>query len=674
MSYPGQSTAASGKTLWTEREWRLRTSLILLLVVATMAIFGFIAFGVLAYRVPTVLDEERQMVRERAVGLAHYFEQMVDGIEARLGVLAALKVDLPPAQVQGLLDAVVAEGGFAAIYLLNGQGRVSHAALAEGSQNARDDLQAADFSRNSLFVSARHLGRRIWSDRFQSALNGEAAVGVAMPVGDHVVLGQLAPDFAREALRNNTEGIRYPVLVVDGNGECVASRNLDESDRLRNWAAELQAEPVPSGGAVRAMRFAGASYDVGIAGSEKLEWTFMLANPAGHANPRARVTILIVFVGFVASLLLSLILAPLWASRMNAPLRDLMAQTRALSSGKFERKVKRGPIQEFNQLASDMEAMAKATRQRQNELEQSEERLLQSLQTLQRLNLDLESRVERRTADLAQANSELLAALENLKLAQGELVRNEKLAALGNLVGGIAHELNTPIGNGVMAVSTLHDQVGDFRRELAHGLRRSTLESFIDRVEQGSEIAVRNLQRANELITSFKQVAVDQTSSQRRPFILSEVVDEILVTLQPTLKRTPYRVRSEISAGLAMDSYPGPLGQVLTNLLTNALVHGFEGRDQGQIEIIGQPAGDEQIALSVCDNGVGIAPDMIGRVFDPFVTSRFGRGGTGLGLHIVWNTVTVVLGGTISVESVPDEGTCFRIILPVVAPSQPAAD
>jgi len=196
----------------------------------------------------------------------------------------------------------------------------------------------------------------------------------------------------------------------------------------------------------------------------------------------------------------------------------------------------------------------------------------------------------------------------------------------------------------------------------------------VDRVERGSEIAVRNLQRANELIASFKQVAVDQTSAQRRPFILSEVVDEILVTLQPTLKRTPYRVRSEISAGLAMDSYPGPLGQVLTNLLTNALVHGFSGRDTGMIEIIGEPCGEEQVSLTVCDDGVGIAPELIERVFDPFVTTRLGRGGTGLGLHIVWNTVNVVLGGTISVDSVPGEGACFRIILPVVAPSQPDAD
>ena len=639
-----------------------------------MGVFGPIAFGVLAYRVPTILQEERQQAREQAVGLARYFQELIVGVEGRLGALSALKPDLPPAQVQEFLEAVVAEGGFAAIVLLDDQGRVAQAALANGSRHARPNLLGADFSRNPLFASARHLGRRVWSDRYLSALNGEGAVGLAIPIRGYVLLGEVAPDFLRAAIERNTEAIAYPVMVVDGAGEYVAGRNLAESDRLRNWAVELRAESVAPGGDVRELVFGGTSYDAGIARAEKLDWTFMVANPAGWANPRVRVTVLLVVAGFVASLLLALILAPLWASRMSVPLRDLMAQTRALTSGKFGRKVMRGPIQEFNQLASDMESMAEATRQRQAELEQSEERLLQTLQTLQRLNVELESRVERRTGDLARANSELLEAMENLKLAQGELVRNEKLAALGNLVGGIAHELNTPIGNSVMAVTTLHDQVRDFRREVAGGLRRSRLDAFVERVERGSEIAVRNLQRANELIASFKQVAVDQTSVQRRPFILSEVVDEILLTLQPTLRRTPYKVRSEIAAGLAMDSYPGPLGQVLTNLLTNALVHGFEGRSKGLSEITGGPGDDGEVCLTIADDGTGIPPELLDRVFDPFVTSKLGRGGTGLGLHIVWNTVTVVLGGNISVDSAPGRGTRFRIILPVIAPSQPSAD
>jgi signal transduction histidine kinase len=483
----------------------------------------------------------------------------------------------------------------------------------------------------------------------------------------------VAGDFVDTLLAAGDGQRANPLLVVDRAGLVVAGRMLAAADRQRNWAADLDGAGLDAGGGVRQLRLADSAYDAGVARAVPPGWTFVVASPAGHANPRVRSAILAVLGGLAAALLLAAVLAPLWAAPMNAALRDLIAQTRALTSGGRGRRVTRGPILEFNQLASDMEAMAEATRQRQAELEQSQERLVHTLQTVQRLNLELESRVTRRTADLEQANRELSEAMARLRMAQGELVRSEKLASLGNLVGGIAHELNTPIGNGVMAVSTVNEQVREFRREMSEGLRRSHLASFVDRVERGSAIALRNLQRANELILGFKQVAVDQATVQRRPFLLAEVVDEILLTMQPALRRTRCRVTIRVAPGLELDSYPGPLGQVLSNLLSNALVHGFEGRPQGLVEITAAAAGPGQICLTFADDGVGIAPDMVDRIFDPFVTSKLGRGGTGLGLHIVWSTVTAVLGGSISVSSVPGEGTRFRIILPVTAPTQPAA-
>jgi signal transduction histidine kinase len=208
---------------------------------------------------------------------------------------------------------------------------------------------------------------------------------------------------------------------------------------------------------------------------------------------------------------------------------------------------------------------------------------------------------------------------------------------------------------------------------MEEGLRRSTLIEFVDRLEDGTEIAVRNLQRANDLIASFKQVAVDQTSVQRRRFRLAALVHEILVTLNPTIRRTPFRVDVEVPEELVLDSYPGPLGQVLTNLLTNAVGHGLEGRSQGTIRIAARMLDEAQVLLEVVDDGAGIPPELRERIFDPFVTSKLGRGGTGLGLHIVWNTVTVVLGGSIAVDSDPGQGTGFRIVLPLTAPQQGAA-
>ncbi|MEW6514900.1 MAG: PAS domain S-box protein [Pseudomonadota bacterium] len=287
---------------------------------------------------------------------------------------------------------------------------------------------------------------------------------------------------------------------------------------------------------------------------------------------------------------------------------------------------------------------------------------------IRQLNTELEDRVVRRTEDLAQAKDELEAMVENLKATQAQLVQSEKLAALGNLVAGVAHELNTPIGNALMAITTLNDQLAGFRSSLSTGIRRSDFDSFLGTVDTAGDIGVRNLQRAADLITSFKQVAIDQTSAQRRRFQLADLVHEIKVTLQPTLKRTPYVIESEVPTGLEFDSYPGPLGQVLANLINNAILHGFAGRDHGTIRITAAVAPHDQISLTVADDGRGIPEDLQRRVFDPFFTTRLGQGGSGLGLHIVFNAVTGPLGGSVSLDSHEGVGTTFVMLLPRKAP------
>ncbi|KAB2929669.1 MAG: PAS domain S-box protein [Candidatus Contendobacter sp.] len=269
----------------------------------------------------------------------------------------------------------------------------------------------------------------------------------------------------------------------------------------------------------------------------------------------------------------------------------------------------------------------------------------------------LEDLVATRTAELRQA--------------MNQLAQTEKLAALGALVAGIAHELNTPIGNAVLAASTLADQERDFTARIPAGLTRSALQHFVATVREGSEILQRNLQRAAELISSFKQVAVDQSSYQRRDFALEEVVHEIALALSPMLHRSPATLEVAIAPDLRLDSFPGPLGQVLMNLITNALVHAFEGRERGIIRIESIPAAPGRVGLRVSDNGNGIAPAHLSRLFDPFFTTRMGQGGSGLGLHIAYNLVTGLLGGTITVRSVPGRGAEFNLELPLIAP--PAA-
>jgi signal transduction histidine kinase len=273
---------------------------------------------------------------------------------------------------------------------------------------------------------------------------------------------------------------------------------------------------------------------------------------------------------------------------------------------------------------------------------------------------------------LRQANRELQDMVATLAKARENLVRNEKLAGLGALVAGIAHELNTPIGNSMMAASTFEMQTGDISQHLAEegSVKRSVFEQYIQNAQLTVDILSRNLHRAADIVTNFKQVAVDQTSSQRRSFLLSEVIAGNVLTLQPTIKRTPFVIEQTIPATLMMDSYPGPLGQVITNLINNAILHGYEGRTDGVIAITARLSAPGLVTLVVEDHGIGINHADLQCIFDPFFTTKLGVGGSGLGLNIVHNIVTDVLGGTIQATSEPGCGTRFTLTLPTQAPTQ----
>ena len=286
------------------------------------------------------------------------------------------------------------------------------------------------------------------------------------------------------------------------------------------------------------------------------------------------------------------------------------------------------------------------------------------------LNLTERKRLEQ---NLVKSNSELIELNRNLRETKEQLMRSERLAALGSLVAGVAHELNTPIGNSLMLASLQQDNLRELSAALGKGLTRSQLETYIARNSESDVILLRNLERSADLVSSFKQVAVDRTSANRRIFNLRETVAEILLMEGPILRKSTHSVELSIPPEIALDSYPGPFGQVLTNLLNNALLHAFEGRQHGQVQITATLEREQkqeqvsQVNFTVSDNGCGIDDAHLARVFDPFFTTKLGRGGSGLGLSIAYNLVKDILGGSIHVSSQPGQGTCFTLVLPLVA-------
>lgn len=261
-------------------------------------------------------------------------------------------------------------------------------------------------------------------------------------------------------------------------------------------------------------------------------------------------------------------------------------------------------------------------------------------------------------------NAALNEALLQLQQAQSELVRQEKLASLGGLVAGVAHEINTPLGICVTATSHLVQELKLTREELAAGeMTEDSLNSFLDIVDQSLRIMTTNTQRAAALVRSFKQVAVDRSSGDIRHFKLRAYLDEVLLSLQPKLKGRPVKVTVDCPPDLVLDSSPGAVSQIVTNMVMNSLLHGFEREQPGNIVIRAALEG-EQVVFDYADDGAGMDQETLGKLFDPFFTTKRGTGGSGLGAHILHNLVTGALGGTVKADSEPGKGLQYQLRFP----------
>jgi len=288
-------------------------------------------------------------------------------------------------------------------------------------------------------------------------------------------------------------------------------------------------------------------------------------------------------------------------------------------------------------------------------------------------SLILEKEVADRTADLRRTAEELHAAkvqaegaLTEVQRTQKQLVEAEKMAALGSLVAGVAHEINTPVGTSLTAATLLEERTRKFKEVVLSGqIKKADLTKYLELADETTGLMLTNIHRAAELIQSFKQVAVDQTSSECRPFNLGGYLDEVLTSLRPRLRKSSVEVTVTCDPEIEMFSFAGAFSQVITNLVMNALTHAFDEGQEGHITLAVSAAARDRVSLAFHDNGKGIPADNLGRIFEPFFTTKRGTGGTGLGLHIVYNIVSQQLGGTIAVASELGQGTTFVIELPV---------
>ncbi len=502
----------------------------------------------------------------------------------------------------------------------------------------------------------------------------QPVIALSAPIWDqktHVLLGVIQGSL--DLLDKNYAGGLVPVKIGDTGYLYMVDKQrtmLFHPDPARRLA--LSAKPGQNAGLDRAIAegFEGSTDNVNSTGLhalttfvqlKSLAWILAANFPMSEVRePFRRSLTTIAGVALAAGILI--FLAVVFVVRRSLlPVRLLTQHLTEVGHGKAR------PMSIPN--AGELGLMTQAYNQMLTELNASEAARMDGERRLRELNASLEHRVEQRTGELETANAALQRTLSSNEAMKNELVRSEKLAALGKMVAGLAHELNTPIGNALLAASALRIRTQNLSQLMDDGtLKRSELRDFQVNGAGAAALVENNLMRAADLINNFKQVAVDQTAEHRREFQLDKTIVEVLSTLEYLVRQRPIAVHQELQPGVTMQSYPGPLGQVIINFFTNALTHAFPTDTVGEIWIRTTLQDDDWVSIEFKDNGVGIPQEHVDKVFDPFFTTRLGQGGSGLGLSIAYNIATAMLGGHIDVHSSPEGGTTFTVLLPRVAP------
>lgn len=388
--------------------------------------------------------------------------------------------------------------------------------------------------------------------------------------------------------------------------------------------------------------------------------------------------------------------------QLTLPLTELTQQIEDLELDQLDGakvEIQHGDTSELSVMADAFNRLISRVQDYKHQLETTQKQLMLSNEKLDQHNLMLEQEVARKTSGLSQAmmdlqqqkqelevkqqslreeierrrhtedalrskQTELEKIVDDLKQAQDRLVQSEKMAALGGLVAGITHEVNTPVGIGVTATSFLAEKIQALEQAYHDKtLSPKTLEHFIEEAKQGSELLQSNLVRASELIASFKQIAVDQTSEAIRTINLAEYLHEVIRSLQPNFKKTHHHIEVNCPDNTMLNCPAGAISQIFTNLLMNSLIHGFEDMDNGLIRITVLDE-EDNVDIKYSDNGKGLTPEQLEKLFHPFFTTKRDQGGSGLGTHITYNLVRQTLGGSIQVSSEPGNGLHYHICFP----------
>lgn len=612
-----------------------------LAVLIPLFIVGTISLVISNFNLKTALISQNKLISQALVAqVKEYLKHPFDDLESIKMVIESL-LYIDDQTINSLLKGITENHSFfIKTQIVNQNGFV------ENVYPFTSEFIGIDMSGMELFSILNTGQSSHWSSVFLSPQLNQPVTSLSLPINDKILTGYLSLTEFEDLIKTLEISEKGFAGIIDQTGTYIAHSNPTvvkrrERDPHYTKYSEIAAENLVN----FYLNYQDDEKYCSVYLIENLNWTIIVAQSTSEFfNPLiSQVFLLLLFT--LSVLVIAWFIAVRKAQFLNQAFNKFIAQADEISSGNYEVDINIDSYSEFIKLAISFELMTKSIKSREKKIRDMHD--------------ELEEKVAERT-------KELYLSLETLQNTQVKLIESEKMASLGNLVAGVAHEINTPVGIGITNSSYIDDLTESTKNKLINDtLKKSELEKYLNETQSASVSILSSLKKAADLIQSFKLVSVDQTSDNIRAFNIYEYMQEILMSLSNELKKLNHNIEINCPKDLIITSYPGAFYQIITNLIMNAVIHGFENIERGNIQIIFKRE-NRNFELRFIDDGRGMEENVVANIFEPFYTTKRGSGGTGLGLHIVFNLVTQKLKGQIKCISSLNKGTEFLIQCPVM--------
>lgn len=622
----------------------------LIAVVVPLIIFTFIGVQLMSTFLEKEIQSRNDQVAHQVALRTHdHLKNAYDNLLTLRDVLETLDPD----QYETLSTLMRLSGrnhmSFVNLTLSNRKG---HVVLVEPNEPL---LMGIDVSTYESVAAVMAGGSFMWSGVFDRPITLEPVVTLSLPVWDsHVLTASVSTRFFQNLIDDTVVDTSTFLGITDHSGQFVAhNQPHDEARIIADFPLNLSL--INPG---QTIKIGLNTFQPSVSGIDDFEWHAVIFESKASIKQGVFTFVLWLLLGGFIALLVAMVLVRRVLKTTQKAYWQVLEKTHEIKQGHYTLKEGLHHFEEVQILFDAFNDMTHEINLRKSEINKKQEEI-------EEINLALEQRIQDRTTRLINANLYLEKTLKDLKDTQDQLVETEKMAALGNLVAGVAHEINTPLGVSLTAVSYLEKEASQIKTlfEQDH-LTKNDFSDFLETTLESVSIALSNIDRAAELIKSFKLIAVDQSTANERLFNLEEYVDETIRSLEPQFRHSQIKIKTDIDPMIFFNTNPGDVAQIVTNFVMNAWVHAFGQEKKGSIIIHASPR--EGVILLTCrDDGLGMPEHVKELIFEPFFTTKRGQGGSGLGLNIVYNIVTQKFNGSISCESQVGKGTTFTVTIPL---------